>query len=264
MRNEIQAVDLAFVVDTTGSMGRLIAVAQEQMITMLRELTRAADIHLCLGIVEYRDHPPQDRMVSRVYAFTEDLQAAERVIKELQADGGGDGPEAVLDGITAACRELAWWRYARRLMVLVGDAPPHGVGTHGDAFSQGCPCGETIASVTRLAEEQRITIHSLGLTPAVSESFGEISYLTGGQFFSASQANQAIEHLASVLKMEFAALDLDRRVLALYRAAPEASVDELAQRLEISRSTAATSLVRLLSRELIEVPAVCSEPSGAK
>lgn len=165
-------------------------------------------------------------------------------------------PEAVLDGIVAACDELAWWKHSRRLMVLVGDAPPHGVGTRGDAFSQGCPCGETIASVTRLAEERRVTIHSLGLTPSVNESFSKISYLTGGQFFSAQQAEKAIEHIATLLKMEFADLDLDRRVLALRRDAPDMTVEEMAERLAVSRHVVSTSLVRLLSRDLIEVPTI--------
>lgn len=256
MRNEINAVDLAFVVDTTGSMGRLIAAAREQMITMLSELIQAADINLWLGVVEYRDHPPQDKMVYQVHGFTEDLQSAQKTIKGLKADGGGDAPEAVLDGIVAACRELGWWKHSRRLMVLVGDSPPHGMGAHGDAFSQGCPCGETIASATRLAEEKRIIIHSLGLTHAVNKSFSEISYLTGGQFFSAQQANKAIEHIAALLKMEFAALDVDRRVLALRREVPEMAVEEMAARLEISRHAVSTSLVRLLSRDLIEAPTV--------
>lgn len=256
MRNEINAVDLAFVVDTTGSMGGLIAAAQNQMVTMLRELTQAADVNLWLGVVEYRDHPPQDTMVYQVHAFTDDLQKAQKTIMGLKANGGGDAPEAVLDGIVAACNELAWWQHSRRLMVLVGDAPPHGVGAGGDAFSQGCPCGETIASVTRLAEERRVTIHSLGLTPAVNESFGEISYLTGGQFFSAQQAGKAIEHIATLLKMEFADLDLDRRVLALRRSEPDMVVEEVAERLTVSRHAVSTSLVRLLSRDLIEVPAI--------
>ncbi|HEY1352868.1 MAG TPA: hypothetical protein VGF67_24910 [Ktedonobacteraceae bacterium] len=88
MRPDINAVDLAFVVDTTSSMGSLIAAAQQQMISMLRELTRAADIYLRLGVVEYRDHPPQDSMVSQAYTLSEDLQAGEQVIKGLQAKGG--------------------------------------------------------------------------------------------------------------------------------------------------------------------------------
>lgn len=254
MHNEINAVDLAFVVDTTGSMGGLIAAAREQMIAMLGELTRAADIRLWLAVVEYRDHPPQDVMVSRVHALTADLQAAEQVIKGLHADGGGDGPEAVLDGVTAACRELAWRCHSLRLIVLVGDAPPHGVGAHGDAFSQGCPCGETITSVSRLAEEQRITIHTLGLTQAVNEPFSELSFLTGGRFFPASQANKAIEHLATLLQMEFAALDVDRRILALCHAEPALTVQDMARRLDISRYIVSNSLVRLFSRDLIDAP----------
>lgn len=256
MHNEINAVDLAFVVDTTGSMGGLIAAAQRQMVQMIQELTRAADINLWLGVVEYRDHPPQDKMVYKVYPFTDNMEKAQKTIKGLKAAGGGDGPESVLDGITAACNELGWWKHSRRLMVLVGDAPPHGVGAAGDAFSQGCPCGETIPSVTRLAEEQHITIHTLGLTPGVNASFGEISYLTGGQFFSASQGDQAIEHIAGILKMEFANLDLDRRVLELVRQDADWSIDGLAEQLETARHQVSTSLVRLLSRDLIEAPAL--------
>ena len=235
-------------------MGGLIAAAQDQMVSMLREVTQAADINLWLGVVEYRDHPPQDTMVSRVHAFTEDLQKAQQTILRLEAHGGGDGPEAVLDGIVAGCTELGWWRHSRRLMVLVGDAPPHGVGAPGDAFSQGCPCGETIASVTRLAEEKRVTIHALGLTSAANEAFREISYLTGGQFFSAQEAEKTIEHIATLLKAEFADLDVDRRVLALRRDSPDVTIEQLAERLEISRHSVATSLIRLLSRDLIDVP----------
>jgi hypothetical protein len=256
MSDEINAVDLAFVVDTTGSMSGLIAAAQSQMVRMLQELTQAADIQLSLGVVEYRDHPPQDKMVYRVYQFTNNMKNAQKTINSLQADGGGDTPEAVLDGIVAACNELSWRKYARRLLVLVGDAPPHGLGTQGDSFRDGCPCGETIASVTCLAEQKCVTTHALGLTPAVNESFTEISYLTGGKFFSSQQGDKAIEHIASILKMEFADLDLDRRVLAFQNTNTEMSIDELATRLEVSRHAVSTSLVRLLSRDLIEVPAV--------
>jgi predicted HTH transcriptional regulator len=109
--------------------------------------------------------------------------------------------------------------------------------------------------VTRLAEEHHITIHSLGLTPEVNAPFGEISYLTGGQFFSSQQGEKAIEHIATILKIEFANLDLDRRILELSRQNSGLSIDELAERLETSRHTVSTSLVRLLSRDLIEEPA---------
>ena len=254
MCDAINAVDLAFVVDTTGSMGGLIAAAQNQMIAMLEELTRAANISLCLGVVEYRDHPPQDKMVYKVYHLTENLQKAQKSIRCLVADGGGDAPEAVLDGVAAACRELAWYKHSRRLMVLVGDAPPHGMGMRGDAFSDGCPCGETIESITRLAEEKCITIHALGLTGAVTESFTAISNITGGKFFSSKEADKAIEAIAKLLKAEFDDLEFDRCVLAAWRKNPEITMDELAEQLQRTRHAVSASLVRLLSRDLIGVP----------
>jgi Mg-chelatase subunit ChlD len=256
MRNEINAVDLAFVVDTTGSMGGLIAAAQRQMVKMLQELTQAAQINLWLGVVEYRDHPPQDKLLTRVYDFTDDMEKAQKTIMGLSANGGGDAPEAVLDGIKDACKKLAWWKHSRRILVLVGDAPPHGLGKPDDTFKEGCPCGETIASVTRRAEEKHITVYALGLNAGVAESFSEISYLTGGKYFSVQQGEWAIEYLATILKMEFANLEVDRHVLDLQRENADLTIDEMATRLELSRHVVSTSLVRLLSRDLIEAPAL--------
>ena len=126
--DEVSALDLAFVVDTTGSMTGLIASAQQRMIAMIDALLRADEVSLRLGIVEYRDHPPQDPLPFRAYDFTADLDVARATLNGLTANGGGDGPESVLDGVLAAVRELAWRPHARRLAVLVGDSPPHGVG----------------------------------------------------------------------------------------------------------------------------------------
>lgn len=62
---ELGALDLAFVVDTTGSMTGLIASAQQRMIAMIDALLRAAEVNLRLAVVEYRDHPPQDPLPAR-------------------------------------------------------------------------------------------------------------------------------------------------------------------------------------------------------
>lgn len=258
MYEELNQVDLAFVVDTTGSMGPLIVAARQQMVAMLRQLAAAADIGLQLGIVEYRDHPPQAKTVYRVYPFTAKLEAAQQTIESLIVDEGGDAPEAVLDGIVAACHELSWRPHALRLIILVGDAPPHGVGMAGDSFAAGCPCGESVHSVTRQAEEGRITIHALGLTSAPTESFKEISALTGGRFFASGAGQQAIEHIAELLKMEFAELELDRQILAHYQELATLDVEALAQRLEVPYHVVSTSLVRLLSRDLIAAPTMQS------
>jgi hypothetical protein len=255
----INQVDLAFIVDTTGSMGGLIGAARRRMITMMEELVKAAEIDLQLGVVQYRDHPPQDDLVYKVHPFTRDLKQAQRTIDALIARGGGDGPEAVFDGVMAACLELEWRKHSRRIAVLVGDAPPHGVGAAGDGFRDGCPCGDTIESVTQAAEEFRVTVYALGLTAQVNDSFGQISQLTGGQFFPAEKAEAAIAYIATILKKEFGSLELDRKVLEAWQADSDAPTEVLAERLGSNRHIISASLVRLLSRDLLEQPVAPSK-----
>lgn len=244
-------LDLAFVIDTTGSMGGLIAAAQQQMIAMLQSLAQIAGVDLRLGIVEYRDHPPQDKMVYRVHPFTGDLKAAQTTINKLKADGGGDGPEAVFDGIVAAARELAWRPYARRVAVLMGDAPPHGVGAPGDSFRDGCPCGETIHSVTAAVEVARVTLYAVGLTATVADSFEQLSRLTGGEFFPSGQGDEAINRLRTIMTEEFSTLEFDRQVLAACRADEEATLATLAERLASKRGAVAAAVSRLGTRQLL-------------
>jgi Mg-chelatase subunit ChlD len=250
---EINALDLAFIVDTTGSMGGLIQSAQQQMISMMRELLKAVEVDMRLGVVEYRDHPPQDKLVARAYPFTGDLDKGQKTINQLKADGGGDGPESVFDGVIAACHDLKWREHARRIAVLVGDAPPHGVGDRGDSFKDGCPCGETIDSVTRAAEEARITLYAMGLTrdKVMIDSFTLLSQMTGGEFFQAGGGNDAIERLKAVLAGEFGNLEFDQRALDAYQANPETSIDDLAAQLESSRPAVSAALSRLGTRGLL-------------
>lgn len=37
--------------------------------------------------------------------------------------------------------EMAWRPNATKMVVIIADAPPHGIGEHGDGFPEGSPCG---------------------------------------------------------------------------------------------------------------------------
>jgi hypothetical protein len=211
-------------------------------------------VRLRLGVVEYRDHPPQDRMVYRVHPMTGDRGESRAVIDRLTPEGGGDGPEAVLDGVLAACRELQWRPHARRLAVLVGDAPPHGVGGRGDGFPRGCPCGETIESVTAAAEEARVTLYALGLTEWVAAPFAKLARYTGGEYFAAGLGAAALDRLGQILRAEFGHLDLDGRALRVLSepgADGRLTTDDLAERLAVTPGAAAASITRLTARRLL-------------
>jgi hypothetical protein len=254
MLDALNQVDLAFVVDTTGSMGAFIVAARQYMIAMLRSLTSGAETppDLCLAVVEYRDHPPQDHtFVTQTHDFTADLAHCQQVINELQPNGGGDAPEAVYDGLDAACAKLQWRPHSCRLAVLVGDSPPHGTGCGGDGFREGCPCGLTTERVTARLEEQGITLYALGLTASVRSSFAPLATWTGGEYFEAAQAQKAIDALQEMLKGEFAGIDLDRQVLELCRRTPAWTVDDVSEALASGRQRIASSLSRLGRRGLL-------------
>jgi Mg-chelatase subunit ChlD len=254
MADELNQVDLAFVVDTTGSMGQFIAAAQRQMIDVLRALTKDAQvaIDLQVGVVEYRDHPPQEQsFVYRVHGLTGNLARAQKAINKLKADGGGDTPEAVYDGLCAACDELSWRTHSRRIAVLVGDAPPHGVSRCGDHFPNGCPQGLTLDSTTAGLEDKGVVLYTLGLTRHVAQSFADLAHYTGGQHFEARQGAEAIETLKALLIDEFSDLEFDRQVLNAWRRDPEGSMQAICEALDSPRGKVSSSLSRLGRRRLL-------------
>ncbi len=72
-RHDSQQVDLAFVVDCTGSMGSYIAQTQRNITHIAETVTRTA-FNVRLALVEYRDHPPQDNSyISRSHDFTHNV-----------------------------------------------------------------------------------------------------------------------------------------------------------------------------------------------
>ena len=66
-----------------------------------------------------------------------------RFIDRLSADGGGDGPEAVLDGLYDSINKMSWNVNSLKYIFHIADAPPHGSEySHSrDGFPEGCPCG---------------------------------------------------------------------------------------------------------------------------
>jgi Mg-chelatase subunit ChlD len=252
--NELTHLDLAFVVDTTGSMAPLLQAAQRHMIDLLRAVSAGAGTppDLRLAVVEYRDHPPQDHtFVTRPHAFTAELGRAQKTIDGLKADGGGDGPEAVYDGLAAACDELAWREHSQRLAVLIGDAPPHGWHRAGDGFPDGCPCGRTADSVTALFEQKGVTLYAVGLTHGVETIFARLARYTGGEYFASHHPGAALEAVQALLGKEFGDLAFDRQVLEHCRADPAWTVDGLGTALASPRARLSASLSRLGRRGLL-------------
>ncbi len=121
-----QIVEVAFVLDTTGSMGPLIEGAKRKIWSIATAILDAnPDAQIRMGLVAYRDIG--DAYVTRKFELTTDIQDLYASLLELRAQGGGDWPESVNEALDVAVNKLTWTSGddVRRIVFLVGDAPPH-------------------------------------------------------------------------------------------------------------------------------------------
>ncbi|MGB5831749.1 MAG: vWA domain-containing protein, partial [Thiohalocapsa sp.] len=119
-------VEAVFVLDTTGSMGGLIQAAKDKIWSIASTMAAAEPApKIRMGLVAYRDRG--DAYVTRVVDLTPDLDALHAELSQLQANGGGDGPESVNQALHEAVNAITWSQDANayRVVFLVGDAPPH-------------------------------------------------------------------------------------------------------------------------------------------
>ncbi|WBO86805.1 carboxypeptidase-like regulatory domain-containing protein [Hymenobacter yonginensis] len=118
-------VDVAFVVDATGSMGDEIRYLQAELEDVIGQVRDSlAGVTLNVGSVFYRD--AGDEYLTRQTNLSANLSQTLDFLRAQQAGGGGDFPEAVDQALDVAVNELAWAPEARaRLLFLILDAPPH-------------------------------------------------------------------------------------------------------------------------------------------
>jgi len=118
-----KSVELAFILDTTGSMAEEIDAIKSTVSAVAEKLTPQQGIALRVGLVAYKDYV--DPWVTKTFPFTTDLVALRASIASLSAAGGGDIPEAVNEALHVA-GQLDWHDDAfARFAFLVADAPPH-------------------------------------------------------------------------------------------------------------------------------------------
>lgn len=118
-------VDIAFVVDATGSMGDELEYLKVELLDVINAAKKAnPDVSMSTGSVFYRDEG--DEYVTRMSDFSTNIQTTLNFIKNQRSAGGGDYPEAVHKALDKAVNNLQWSASARtRLLFLVLDAPPH-------------------------------------------------------------------------------------------------------------------------------------------
>jgi len=250
----LRRVDLCFVLDATGSMKDYIDAARRELQAFAQTLANhRLRPQMRYALILYRDHPPEDTtFITKNWPLTEELTVIQAALNSAGADGGGDGPEAVIDGLYDAIFLLEWRQGAHKVVVLAGDAPPHGVGGAGDAFSEGCPCGHDLKAITDQAAERGITIFALGIgnDASMQKSFQQIARDGKGRYLALKNARVLIDEIMSVIIPEFGKVEIDIRVRSVYR--PGMSAREIASKTGIDMREVEASIIRLRQKEVIK------------
>jgi|GEM_PF-1513467 len=261
----LSTIDLVFCVDLTSSMSGFIASAKQSIAQVLEAF--AAQLHggLRVAIVGYRDHCDGDKLLE-VYPLDADLARISAAIATLVVSGGGDAPEAVYSGLEA-CLALAWAPGSYRVIILVGDAPPHGVGAAGDSHAKGDPTGLTLDDMANKLETEGVFIHALSMRPTdklLASSFRRLSISTGGGYHETSSA-AAMSIVETVTDSLLKDIELDTRVLARLREgvhvpepvddndAPPSREQIIAKLLRVDVHDVHGGMMRLRRRRLLEV-----------
>jgi Mg-chelatase subunit ChlD len=185
-------MDLAFCIDTTGSMQGEIDMVKTKTKSLVAQLSHGKPSPIVrVGVVAYRDFG--DVYVTKIFPFSDDIDKVVKDISDLKADGGGDGPEAVDRGLHSAIKELKWSsdKHTAKVLFLIGDAGPHGTASDLDWRAD---CRAAIASGIQIN-----TIGCAGLegysAPSGVDVFKQIAHLADGKFESLAYRQETVDSL---------------------------------------------------------------------
>jgi len=192
-------VEVAFVLDTTGSMSGLIAGAKQKIWSIANQLASGQPTpEVRMALIGYRDRG--DAYVTKRRDLTDDIDAVYAELQALTADGGGDTPESVNQALHEAVTGLSWsqGQDVYRVIFLVGDAPPH------MDYPDDVPYAESL----RLARQRGILVNAIqcgdyGETTPIWQQIA----VSGGGTFAAIRQDGGMLALSTPMDEELAALN---------------------------------------------------------
>lgn len=197
-------LDVMFLIDATGSMADEIEELESNILSISAQIDEfPAQVQTRYGMVTYRDRG--DEYITRVYDFTPDVREFQDELSGVRAEGGGDNPESLNEGLHDALHRAEWRvEDTVSLMFLVADAPPH------LDYANDYDYAEEMVEAARLG----VKIHpiaSSGLDPQGEYIFRQLGQYTMGHFiFLAYEGDQG-----EYVREDLAAGDQDFSVAAL-------------------------------------------------
>jgi hypothetical protein len=115
-------LDIVFVFDSTSSMAEFLKQVKNKVANLVitfKKLVPTARI----GLITYRDKG--DDFVTKKHPLTYGTKSLQLFLRDIDPAGGGDREEAVDEALRVAIEELEWRKHSKKIILVIGDAPPH-------------------------------------------------------------------------------------------------------------------------------------------
>ena len=167
-------LDVQLVLDTTGSMGDELSYLQSEFDSIAQRVkTKFPQVTPRWSLVVYRDKG--DDYVTRNFDFTTDTNKFRTNLRAQSAGGGGDIPEAVVQGLDVASQQN--WRVSQttvaKIAFWVADAPAH----PGE--------GKQLATVVRNLKSKGVHVYPIASSDtndAAEYQMRSTAQMTGGRY----------------------------------------------------------------------------------
>jgi hypothetical protein len=204
-------LDLMFLIDATGSMGDEIGRLKSTVATVvdrIEALPGQPDVRI--GMTVFRDEG--DSFVTGTYDFTSDIDAFQKALAAVEADGGGDTPEALDEGLDDALSKPSWRPAgsATQLVVLIGDAGGHPdrqvARPYTKSMMDAAARGVKILPIAASSSDDQAEV-----------AFRQLAQFTGGRFvfLSYGAGGAALGTSTDITKADYEELSLDDLIVRL-------------------------------------------------
>ena len=179
-------VQICFCVDVTGSMSTYITQTKRAIEKMMENFkTRTHFLDYEFSFLGYRDYSDErSTFLFRQCDFKNHHNVDEiiRFIEKTDATGGGDTPEAVLDGLYESATKLSWKPNSVKIVFHIADAPPHGKEyfSGSDSYPSGHPTNpKNISDVVREFKKRNIKYCLIDCTSEESDLLYDMECVFG-------------------------------------------------------------------------------------
>jgi hypothetical protein len=197
----MSSIDIAFVMDVTGSMGEELADVKERLADLMRQFARETinvqdrqePLRLRFAFVGFRDIDADgDRWIEKVDFINIGMEADFRTyLAPFKAQGGGDEPESVFLALNETIETLGWNPANAKAIVLIGDAPAKDI--------------QMMDEVVELCGREFVTVYAIAVGPhqIMRTEFRTLASRTEGIMFAFDEmdsSNMTVSKIVDAVK----------------------------------------------------------------